>query len=233
MTQLATMLFCLGSIVSLVLGASLEPVTSVEQLQAKNESDRKLAELERKLSEQGERLVKLETNAPPAGSIVAYGGELPKGEELRAWEKANGWLLCDGRGVATNAYSNLFAAIGFAYTSNALTGEFQLPNFQGMFLRGLDRDEKSDPDAQKRRVGSLQPDAFQGHTHSFEIRALRNPESGSRTAEPLDLYHKNAGGNDPPSALLGGPVEMHDFGPVRAKSETRPVNIAVHYLIKF
>jgi microcystin-dependent protein len=101
---------------------------------------------------------------PEVGSIIAYGGRIDAN-----WEALSGWLLCDGRSLPVNAYPGLFNAIQFAWGGDSKTGNFNIPNLQGYFLRGVDpsRDRLVDKDSDLRimshpggnwgnRVGSLQ-----------------------------------------------------------------------------
>lgn len=102
----------------------------------------------------------------PSGAVVAFaGGTAPEG-----------WLLCDGSAVSRTQYASLFAAIGTAHGSGDGATTFQLPDYRGRFLRGVDDGQKRDPDALTRTaaapggnagdaVGSLEDDAFASHTH--------------------------------------------------------------------
>ena len=62
--------------------------------------------------------------AVPVGTIVAFGGGTPPA----------GWMICDGSPLNSSAYPELYTAIGTRFGGNATN--FNLPNFQGQFLRG-------------------------------------------------------------------------------------------------
>lgn len=173
----------------------------------------------------------------PPGTIVAFGGETNKIPQL-----APGWLLCDGRPLSSQQYSQLYSAIGTNWGAGAGTStDFNLPDLRGMFLRGVSgarADGYRDPNVSARtnaipftvpsegrlkggnlgnRVGSVQPDEFKSHTHT-ETRYLDVTPPQANRATPA--------GDD------AGRLETADTGPAGG-SETRPKNAYVHYLIKY
>ena len=74
----------------------------------------------------------------PVGSVTMWtaSGAIP-----------DGWLLCDGSTQSrTGQYSPLFAIIGTTYANAGDSGSvFRLPDYRGMFLRGLDEGRGIDP----------------------------------------------------------------------------------------
>lgn len=105
-------------------------------------------------------------NDTPVGSIKSYAGtSIPLG-----------WLLCNGASLSRTTYADLFAVIGTAW-GTANVSSFNLPDFRGRFLRGVDGGAGRDPDRASRtvsntggstgdNVGSIQGNAFQTHTHT-------------------------------------------------------------------
>jgi microcystin-dependent protein len=85
---------------------------------------------------------------PPAGTIMAYGGTVAP----------TGYFLCDGSAVSRVTYANLFALLGTIYGPGDGTTTFNLPDYRGVFLRGLDP---------SRTMGSLQNQEIQLHTHNI------------------------------------------------------------------
>ncbi len=158
--------------------------------------------------------------AVPAGTIVSFAGPEDRVPE--------GWLLCDGRLFESTdpAYSELFRAIGTYWGSSGT--QFRIPDLRGEFLRGVDAGRNRDPDAGQRKnydgtvvgglVGSCQEDAFESHIHymnrPFDIQA----ESGSGGVK----WH-------------GGPIADQTGIPKtgNVSSETRPINAAVNFIIKY
>ncbi|HEY1694814.1 MAG TPA: phage tail protein [Polyangiaceae bacterium] len=102
----------------------------------------------------------------PSGAVVAFGGSAAP----------DGWLVCDGSTVSRTQYASLFAAIGVSHGSGDGSTTFNLPDYEGRFLRGVDHGTGRDPDAKARTaphpggnegdaVGSLEGAAFATHTH--------------------------------------------------------------------
>lgn len=173
----------------------------------------------------------------PLGTIVAYAHK----QDPRNGE----WLICDGRAISRTEYAQLFDIIGDTFGDGDREKTFNIPDFRGRFLRGVDRggesgDAKRDPDSAKRKamnpggntgnkVGSVQEDAFQSHTH--KTKSLQrygaaeewrfNTDGNARFAlnEHMDVT------DDPPKELPYG------TGPEGGK-ETRPKNAYVNWIIK-
>jgi microcystin-dependent protein len=69
----------------------------------------------------------------------------------------DGWLLCDGAEVSKEQYSDLFAAIGIIYGTPTDTTKFTLPNLQGKFVRGFNKDT-TDPVHGGKTLGATEQD---------------------------------------------------------------------------
>jgi hypothetical protein len=174
------------------------------------------------------------TRVPP-GSIVAYGGTLDES----ALDKA-GWVPCDGRTLdQIGKYSDLYNAIGEYWGAGDKVHSFNVPDLQGVFLRGVNgqtRDAFSDPDTESRtfrheggktgnKVGTFELDALQNHEHQLpellgvEVGAvaLNNNGLGNRTKQTGGIYTNEA-------TIMDGP---------RVSSESRPKNASVYYIIKY
>jgi microcystin-dependent protein len=165
----------------------------------------------------------------PVGTIIAYGGEVN--------ENTNNYLLCDGKEYTRDQYPELFTAIGKAWGSSG-DGRFNVPNLQGMFLRGVNgnrTDGFKDPDVGKRdpsmpggnptnNVGSVQLCAISSHNHTL---------SGENDAN-CQYAPSLTGGNLNP----GRTWEIHGRGQApgitdaSVGNETRPNNAYVYWLIK-
>jgi hypothetical protein len=174
-------------------------------------------------------------NGNPAGSIIAFGGT----------SAPTGWLLCDGSAVSRTTYAALFSTIGTAYGSGNGTTTFNLPDFRGRFLRGVDGTANNDPDKATRttmnaggntgnNVGSVQDDAFQGHGHNFWWVCndlFGGGNSGSWPVNVLGGTPSNGGCQS--DDMVVAPVEFSTFGVPRTSTETRPKNANVNYIIKY
>lgn len=112
-----------------------------------------------------------------APNAIAQGGALPAGVVVPfAGPVSNippGWLPCDGAVVSNVDFPGLFSAIGEAH-GDGQDGPggtlFNLPDYRGAFLRGVDHTAGRDPEADTREamnlggntgnnVGSVQGDA--------------------------------------------------------------------------
>ena len=154
--------------------------------------------------------------AMPPGSIMAYAGSTPP----------DGWLFCDGTAVSRTQYPELFAAIAAAHGSGDGSTTFNLPDYRGRFLRGVDGGVGRDPDRGSRTamnaggntgdsVGSVQADEFREHTHTYGrfFGSYSVNEPGNTDNFWNGVYFDNTG-------IAGG-------------HETRPVNAYVNWIIKY
>lgn len=162
-------------------------------------------------------VVLINSNIPP-GTVVAYAGnDIP-----------DGWLICDGRPINSSQYAALYNAIGTIWgAGNSRAGEFNLPDFRGLFLRGLDSNRGLDP---SRKMGTRQDDALQDHAHkSYKFK--NNNDGGNRpvgeSGGKSSIYETDWAGQ-----MVG---EINPEGKPKSKvaNETRPVNQAVFYIIKY
>ena len=83
-----------------------------------------------------------DSGATPAGAVSPFAGP--------AANLPGGWLNCDGSEVSRDEYEDLFAAIGTAHGEGDGATTFNLPDYRGMFLRGVDNGAGNDPDGEDR-----------------------------------------------------------------------------------
>lgn len=153
----------------------------------------------------------------PSGSIVMYGGT----------SAPSGYLLCDGSSYLRTTYPDLFSAIGTAY-GTADSTHFNVPDFRGIFPRGVDNGAGNDPDASSRtaanpggntgdNVGSYEPDDFLDHSHFYtNVNANPGVFAGVLGGAASNGFTTNS------STTTGG----------GSGSETRPKNLYVNFIIK-
>lgn len=170
----------------------------------------------------------------------------------------HGFLPCDGRELSKKKYPELYEVIKghWGETSDS----FYLPDLQGQFIRGWDKEGDVDPE---REFGSFQNDAFQGHGHNAEHIKGTTGHGGGHTHI---LYKEEHGGGfgtifqslnhedncvsdnckKGSAAIPTGGYHSHSFeldlnitlpsnssyGSVRYSTETRPKNVALMYCIK-
>ena len=167
----------------------------------------------------------ISTNTP-AGTIMSWSkGSAP-----------SGWLECDGSAVSRATYATLFTAIAETYGNGDGSTTFNVPDLRGKFLRGYDHGATTDPDAATRtdrgdattgdNVGTNQAHAFQGHYHTGASLTWGATAGGSNISvmdnETTDTNKNNA----------KAPTDDGSNGTPSITSETRPVNVAVMFLIK-
>lgn len=129
------------------------------------------------------------------------------------------WVLADGRRVVGSDYARI-------------TGQQEVPNLQGMFLRGLDPKGSTDPDGTTRSLGSVQLDALQVHAHEERAMLLGGGYYAHSDAPTSQPGHGSPGDNYK-GFMSGEPVQSSQDRPkVRTSTETRPVNVSVWYYIK-
>ncbi|MDO6708351.1 phage tail protein [Photobacterium sp. 1_MG-2023] len=175
----------------------------------------------------------LTTLGMPVGSVIAFAGEIsqqpgPHQTNLMMFD----WLLCDGTLVNIAQYPELFGALGVRYGGNESQGQFQLPDYQGTFLRGVDSQNKQSGSTENRtapaggnasEVGSTQDYAMREHQHNYQFR-----QTGTATpTDPPTAFTLSA------TTLAKQTTDHPDVAAVNVSSnETRPVNTFVYWLIK-
>lgn len=104
----------------------------------------------------------------PSGMVAPFAGA--------SGSTPSGWLFCNGQAVSRTTYAALFAVIGITHGQGDGSTTFNVPDYRGRFLRGVDGGTARDPDAATRTAmgtggntgdapGSVQGHAFQTHTH--------------------------------------------------------------------
>lgn len=87
-------------------------------------------------------------------SVVAFPGEWG---EVR--ERETGWMLCDGRPLKSSEYPELFEKIGKAHGDGTVGRDlaakvegydFNLPDYRGYYLRGVDGGSNRDDEVDSR-----------------------------------------------------------------------------------
>ncbi len=166
----------------------------------------------------------LQTAFVPSGAVLPFAGSTAP----------TGFLLCDGAAVSRTTYADLFAVIASKHGSGNGSTTFNLPDYRGRFLRGVDGATGRDPNAGARtamatggntgdNVGSVQGHAAQGHRHQWLVGNGTDAASGNpRGLQPNGTYFTSSG--DPVSDTTNGTPQI--------SSENRPINANVNYIIK-
>lgn len=165
----------------------------------------------------------------PVGAIIAFPGEILQqaGKETQAGINLHlhPWMICDGSSILIDEFYDLFTVIGKMYGGDDT--HFNLPDYQGYFLRGVDLDktrdkDKRDPPANPgvwdNGPGTTQKDALRDHTHDL---SWGSGVMAGETGSEVIMSGKSQTGNIHPETG----VNISSF-------ETRAMNIAVNWLIK-
>ena len=157
----------------------------------------------------------------PVGSVVAFAGYVPP----------PGWLICDGALLPIVDYPDLFQTLVFAHGRSDDGTRFRLPDYRGLFLRGVDQGSGHDPDATNRKapgrgasegdaVGSLQGDSVAAHSHNLPEGEVKGKKRfGGNSQRSLGGEDTEITEDSPATAMVGG-------------GETRPRNSAVYWIIR-
>lgn len=151
----------------------------------------------------------------PTGSVLAYG----------ATTAPTGWLLCDGSAVSRTTYATLYAVVGNAHGVGDGTTTFNLPDYRGRFLRGMDGGSGRDPEAASRTamatggntgnaIGSVQTGSVGPHTHTIITQGVGGGFGDGNIS--------SANGSGSASGTTQNNTGL----------ETRPINANVAYIIK-
>ena len=161
----------------------------------------------------------------PVGMVLPYAADVTP--ETGAALASQGWLFCDGSAVAVLEYADLYQVIGNTHGEGDRPNTFRLPDYRGLFLRGVSGSSGRDPDADERSaagpggrsgnaVGSVQADSTGLHEHR---------ETGVADLDGANLV---VGSTNPQPGMK----EVETTAVAGASDrETRPANAGVHYLI--
>ena len=186
----------------------------------------------------------------PVGTIVAYAGPVET-DIQKAALSALGWLVCDGSSLPKQSYANLAISIGTAYGgTGGPTGNFNLPDLRGRFLRGATYTTANDPDSAA-RIASNPGGNVGNQMGTFQNYGTAVPTIPFVTSQDGLHKHwvKHAPVNNNAYAIMGSHYGIWNDGSVATEPagnhahympagsgwdrETRPINIYVNFLIKY
>ncbi len=150
------------------------------------------------------------SGGPPAGSIIMWAANTPP----------SGYLECNGAAVSRTTYASLFATIGTTFGSGDGSTTFNLPDMRGYFPRGWSNSGSVDSG---RTFGSTQADTVGPHTHS--VLSIDTADIG---------FLLQVGGTQPAVDGFGSSGSTNFTVPANTgTTETRPVNVALMFCIKY
>jgi len=171
--------------------------------------------------------------ALPVGTVVAFAGKIAFSPSEAPSDyttniEALGWMVCDGRACEISKYPELFAVLGYLYGKE--NDKFKIPDYRGLFLRGVDSGAKNDLEASSRtlpdgtkgdEVGSRQGDALKAHQHTYNVlQAVATPSEQGKAAGASSISTEDTVDPIKPEKTI-------------SLYETRPKNVSVNYIIKY
>lgn len=180
----------------------------------------------------------------PTGVIMPFAGTA----------EPTGWFLCDGRELSRTTYATLFAIIGITHGQGNGTTTFNIPDYRGRFMRGVDSVAGRDADSASRTAMNSGGNTG-NNVGSVQVYGTKRPNTAFTTDNPGDHSHAL-----PPAGLSnatgagalwsGGYIGMNPTGTNTAlttqpsgthahtvtaggDNETRPLNAYVNYIIKY
>ena len=148
----------------------------------------------------------------------------------------DGWVPCDGKSHDKRSLPELFAVIGYNYSVLKSGNMFQVPDYRGLFVRGVDymrQDETThtflDPLSTRPLDGTVQEDAIQNITATFGI------DDRASIVSTGSIFNTGTNQNGIGAAGEGfGVIMGFDASRVvRTDVETRPKNVVALYCIKW
>lgn len=165
-----------------------------------------------------------ETDLFPIGGVIGFPG-------TKTPPSPDHWLVCNGVSLSKTdpKTAALFAAIGAVNGGDA--DHFNLPDYQGYFLRGRDHGTNRDPDVGGReaRPGGLGGDAV-GSVQGYATGQPAKRITASVAYLPPYDYHNAASWASNEVAAWDDPSVVKVGG---GDAETRPLNAAVIFYIKY
>lgn len=156
----------------------------------------------------------------PVGSVITFAGSVCP----------TGYILADGSAISRTTYGDLFTVIGKSHGVGNGSTTFNLPDYRGRFLRGVDGTAGNDPDKTSRvamnaggttgnNVGSVQGDQFKSHSHSTWAKNIMIGGAGAHGFRKVDNSTDTGTNYQADVGATGG-------------NETRPKNAYVNFCIK-
>jgi len=178
--------------------------------------------------------------APPIGSITAYTLAI----------SPPGWLICDGSAVSRVIYKSLFDVIGTTFGTGNNSTTFNIPNYQGAFLRGAGTNGNYSG-----VLNTSQTHATQIHNHTANS-VVTDPGHVHTQTTVNDDFNNSGGNNYPvdsnPSFAALDSAGSKNWSNINSNTtgitvattignnttftnanETRPYNFGVHWIIKY
>jgi microcystin-dependent protein len=139
----------------------------------------------------------------------------------------NKYLHCTGQLVSRTTYSALFAKIGTNFGAGDGVTNFAVPNYQGLFFRGMGGQLVNGTTYTGIGVNSIQQDAVQDHQHGAQSGTYLGTQTSASASggyvASSGLQRPNQYNFDSTGIMVSGRT---------SSTETRPVNVGIYYYIK-
>ena len=163
----------------------------------------------------------------------------------------SGFLYCNGQAVSRSTYSRLFTSISTTFGVGNGTTTFNVPNFQGAFLRGIGNQTVSSTVHTAAALGTAQADDVLEHLHTYSDMYWYDENAGvaGQTIHLSGGNYQNPSGDNNGSNTDGDYTKRMTSSAVYAAgatqtnaattptpaigTETRPMNYAVYYYIRY
>jgi len=161
----------------------------------------------------------------------------------------SGFLYCDGGAISRTTYARLFTAIGTAFGTGDGITTFNKPNFQGAFLRGAGTQTISGTAHTASAIGTAQADDVLKHIHTYSDLYWSDDLMPNRTIALTGGDYEVPGGDNNGVNTDGSYSKRMTSSKVFAEgatqtnaytdpgseigAETRPMNYAVYYYIRY
>lgn len=154
-----------------------------------------------------------------------------------------GWLIANGVAVSRITYARLFSRIGTIYGAGDGSTTFNLPDYRGVFMRGIDNGRGIDA---SRSIGSLQGDAIREISGDLRIRVSSATSgvwantiltAGGVFQDDGIIAASATNALSAPDSLVTPRQQKISFSAsasgVPTATENRPINVSSLYCIKY
>ncbi|MEZ5201383.1 MAG: phage tail protein [Micropruina glycogenica] len=136
----------------------------------------------------------MSASTTPVGTVLMYAGRTDGAGVLNLITA--GWILCDGSVYPNSQFPDLFTVLGNSY--GGTSSGFAVPEYKGLFLRGLDGSDPNQRDPGAATRTAPRPDLSNARQHRQQRRLGAARLAGGAHAQlqllqPLPQEHAHPG----------------------------------------
>jgi microcystin-dependent protein len=152
----------------------------------------------------------------PCGTVLPYAGS----------SAPTGFLMCDGSAQSRTQYANLFALIGTTYGVGDGSTTFNVPNCQGVFIRGAGS-QVVGGNTYTGTLAAANADSLRSHAHSIlgGLAGSTLPINNASTSAFCGLSSTSL------TYFANAPSGGNPFIQATGGAETAPANLALNHII--